>query len=474
ASTLETADHLISKAAFATEGKKTLLVPAIYCIPALLGIPILAFAAVVQHFLGLLLVVLCGLLVRAWFRHWRALIVPVTCVIALHPVLLWYEHVALAETYAVFAVVLLALVGWTLYRRPGRWTLAAFLVTLFFTATARPEGNLFGIFGLALVGSAFWGQWRPLAFALGVTFAWTVFLFAITQTSQSGTLLYASVVHLTPARLWFSPGVAEAVQPVVASSQVEWNSRDVPGLVSVRKDLQDAISRKLVGDGLTTKEARGQIDSVCKLAGIETVLRHPLLIPNFALRKFVIGHHEPPALGFNDYVVAGQTEALFEDGERQKGLRTSDLAWGRTFPNAAAARKYFEETTTPLPRDWLWRYLKGFTAASLAPLLPIPLPGSSVAGVAIRGLPWLYAGAVLGMLSLAIRTSPLMNFHLLFGLFLVGFFVIVMVTANVRARFRFVFEPFWILYATALVDSTWCVFDRCLQRGKRNPAAASA
>lgn len=473
ASTLETAHLLLNKAAFATEGKKTLLVPAIYCIPALLGIPILAFAAAVQHALGVLLVFVCGLLVRAWFRHWRSLVIPVTLIIALHPVLLWYEHVALAETYAVFAAATVALVAWLFWRAPSYWTLAMLFAALFLIATARPEGNLFALFGLALVGRVYWGKWRTLAAAFSATLAWTVFLFAITQTSQSGTLLYASVVHLTPSRLWFSPGIAEAVAPVVASSRHEWTSKEIPGLVSVRKNLQEAIKSDLIARGASEREARSQVDAFCKRAGLETVIRNAAIIPEFALRKFIIAHHEPPALGYNDYAVNGQTEVLFDEGERQKGLRTSELSWGTNFSNPAEARAYFDRTTKPIPGDWLWTFLERFQSAALLPILPIPLPGSDVAGVPVSGIPWLYACAFMGLITLGLRNPSPLNFHQLFGLFLIGFFIIIMVTANVRARFRFLFEPFWILYAAALIDSLWCLLDR-LRGHYLRPSTTSA
>ena len=36
-----------------------------------------------------------------------------------------------------------------------------------------------------------------------------------------------------------------------------------------------------------------------------------------------------------------------------------------------------------------------------------------------------------------------------------SFFFVIILTANVRPRFRFVFEPFWFLYLALLADSAW-------------------
>ncbi len=455
ASLIETAHTLLTKAAFATEGKKTLLVPAIYCIPALLGIPILAFAAALQHLLGVALVFLVGLLARAWLSNWRLFIFPLTCLIAIHPVLLWYEHVALAETYAVFTAVLFPLVGWLFSRLPRPATLAGFLGALALVATARPEGNLFAFFAISLVAWVYWGKWRQFALATGATCVWAALLFVITQTSQGGTLLYASVVHLTPDRLVLSPGISEAVRSVRADSQAEWAGRSIPGLVGIRKSLQDAVETELAAQGTDPREARSQVNSVCKVAAAETILRAPLAIPAFVLRKFVIGHHEPPVLGFNDYAIAGQASALVDDGESQKALRFTNLAWAEDFTSHREAETYFTETTTPVPGDWLWGYLLGFQRTILTPVLPFSLPGADTEGVDFKGLPWLYSLAVLGLIALAARPPRPVNFHVLFGLFLVGFFIVVILTANVRARFRLGFEPFWFIYAAAFLDSIW-------------------
>ncbi len=455
ASLLETGHHLLEKSAFATEGKKTPLVPALYCIPALISIPVLAFAAAVQHTLGLVSVIVVGLLVRAWFDHWKVFIVPITTLIALHPTLLWYEHVALAETYAVFTALLTPLVGWLYYNRPTLATLALFLLSLLLVATARPEGNLFALFGVALVAWVNWGKGKTFVVATSASCVWAILLFAITQTSQSGTLLFASVVHLTPDRLLFSPGIAEAVSPLREASRAEWTDPGVPGLVGIRKSLQQAVQSELVSRGLSERTARAQSDGVCKLAALETVLRNPLTIPPLVLKKFVVGHHEPPAPGFNEYARQGQLSALFEDGVPQKGLRYAKLAWGREFGSRAEAEAYFAATTSLVPGDWLGGYLRSFQRISLLPILPIKLPGADTPGVDLPGIPWLYALAICGAVALCLRPPHPVNFHVLFGGFLLGLFVVVMLTANVRARFRLTFEPFWFLYAAAFLDYVW-------------------
>ena len=92
---------LLERGHFVVNSKKTFLTPLLYSISALAHIPVLYFAAAVQHLVGVLLVVVTSLLAKAWFASWRLWIVPLTVLIAINPTLLWYEHAALPESLAV-------------------------------------------------------------------------------------------------------------------------------------------------------------------------------------------------------------------------------------------------------------------------------------------------------------------------------------------------------------------------------------
>ncbi len=445
ASIAGTASGLLSRGAFGIDGKKTFLAPLLYCVPALLHLPILPFIAAIQHLLGVASVFLGGLLVHAWFRFWRWLIVPATLLLALDPVLLWYEHVALAETYAIFGILLVALTATAFYRFANRYTLAALLLAVFFIAGTRPEGRLFALFAIALVIRVLWGNWRPFRIALAISLVWTATIFSLTRTHQSGLLLLTSLVHLAPEKLAASPGVAEKLADLSAQTRASWSGAEPPKLVPLRKE----ISRRL--QALTG--SRDRMDSACKRAGLEIALRHVAELPDLALRKFVIAHRELPCGDFDSYAIAGQLDALYGNGDDLKNLHLARLLWGRDFADESDARAYLEATYRPIPGDAFTRWLQTFAAAGVASIAPFALPGSSAGGVSIHGLPWLYTFALLGLLALAFRDPRPLNFHQLWGAFLLALWLLIMVTANIRARFRVIFEPLWILYALALLDS---------------------
>lgn len=443
---VETADTLVTRGAWVLDGKKTFLAPLVACIPALLHVPVLPFLAVVQHLLGVLDVFLVGLLVLGWFRFWRWLIVPATLLIALNPVLLWYEHTALAETWAVTGVLLVALAGTAFAKIPCRYTFALLLGATLFMAGARPEGRLFALFALALVVRGFWGNLRALRIAVPVMLVWTAIIFALTRTSQSGLLLLTSVIHLSPPHLTLSPGVAEALAPLAAQARAEWARPNAPKLVPLRK----AIEKRVVAfqTGVPSRQAEKRVNSICSRASLEIALRNLPALPALAVRKFQIAHRELPSGDFDIYPLAGQFDALYGNGDDDKNVRYARLFWGRPLSNEADARAFLQSEYRPLPGLSTW--LRAWIGAGASPLC----------------LPWLYTAAFLGLIALAARDRPL-GFHQLWGAFLLGLWLIIMVTANIRARFRVPFEPLWTLYALALLDSVLILGARWLPRRRR-------
>lgn len=448
---VRTAHTLLTQHALEIDGKKTFLAPLSYCIPALLHVPILPFAAVVQHLLGLLDVVACGLLAFAWFRFWRWLIVPATLAVALDPVLLWYEHTALTETWAVTGILLVALTGTAYWRAPSRHTLFLLLLATLFAAGARPEGCLLSLFTVALVARTLWGSWRKWSIAMAISSLWAFALFAIVRTSQSGLLLFTSVLHLTPAHLIFSPGVAEAIAPVAVEARANWDRRNPNQLTPLRKALEARLISMQISSGVTPRQARKRVNSIAGHAAAEIVACNLPALPMLALRKFLLAHREPASGDFDRYPFTGQLRALYRHADDLESQTDAPLLWGARLGSLEETRSFLRSVYHPLP--WLSGYLRAFSAMWIA---------------SICGLPWLYICALLGLLAMAIRERAL-GYHQLWGAFLVLLWLAIMVTANIRARFRILFEPFWFLYALALLDSACILAARVLPRrsGKR-------
>jgi hypothetical protein len=457
---LVTPERLIGSGVIVIHTKKVFLTPLLYSIAALAHIPLLYFVAVIQHAFGVLLVFVVGLLARVWFSSWQIWIIPLTVLVAINPVLLWYEHTALPESLAVFGVVAVALTGTIFYREPNRYTLALFMLALLFVAGARPEGRLFCLFGLVLVIRSYWRDWRRLRIALPISAAWIYLVFLLTRTGQSGLLLYASMIQWSPDHLVLSPGLAEHMQSIQLEASRQWQSDDAPKLVPLRKQTYAGISTYLKEQGASHRNSRGEVDAVAKRAGIEIALRNFIQLPSFAIRKFVVAHRELPARDFTNYPLIGQWNSLLG-----MGLKRGEILWGVSFESPEQALAFLRSNYDLTPSRVLTPFLETFVEAGLFPIAPIELPGSNITKVPIRGLPWLYACAVIGAICLILRERPILGFHLIWFLFLCLLFIVLMVTANIRARFRVTFEPFWYIYFFALLDSGIAFLERVLNVG---------
>ena len=430
---------------FVINSKKTFLTPLLYSLSAEARIPVAYFVAVFQHLFGVLLVV--GLLTQALFALWRLWIVPLTVLIAINPNLLWYEHTLLPESLTVFGAVAVALAGTVFFRRPNRFSLTILFLAVLFVASARPEGHFFALFALALVIRRFWGEWSRLKIYSAVSAAFMLLIFLATPTSQSGVLLYASLVQWSPAHLAVAPGLAETMQPFQARAMQQWKIYSFQ-YTRLRKDMYNSVVEHLKREGLSKAAAEQQVNGFFQRAGIEIAIRNFWRLPGLAVQKFFIAHRETLAMGFKDYAIRGQLRALYRVNGGREALGYSRLLWGVPMATMDDARPFLQANYDLSAGEKLTKFLNSFAKGELYPAVLIEIPGST-----LTGLPWLYVCGLIGGICLIVRDRPIIGLHLIWFLFLCTLFVIVMVTGNFRARYRIVFEPFWFIYLFGLLDS---------------------
>src|SRR5438067_8270727 len=216
----DTADFLVTAQRFmmhgdtVIHGKKTFLVPILYTLPFVLHIPALIVIPLAQHFLGLLGVLMIGALVRLWFVSWKWLIIPATLLIALNPVLLWFEHALMAESVYLFWIVAVALAGTLFTWRKSDGVFVFLLIALFFTAASRPEGKLFFAFGFLLLPLVGWSNRKRLLQRMAWLTGLALITFPICRNTQAGQLLYATVLPLAPDESKVEPGISEWIRPL--------------------------------------------------------------------------------------------------------------------------------------------------------------------------------------------------------------------------------------------------------------------
>ena len=453
---LTTRDRLIHEHKWELHEKKTFLVPMLFTAPFALPAPVLVSIPIGQHLAGLGMILILGALCRWWLRAWKIFIVPLTLLAALNPFFLWYEHTLMAETTFVLCTLLVAFAGTLYAANPTRGRFILLCVTLVLEAGARPEGKLLFGFGLFLLLLVHWRSlgldWRRMAIMAVVGLVTHL----VTKTSQAGLLLYTSVARLTPAALKSAPGFDAYIAPIRADLQRRWLERPQFPRVRDRKAIAEAVERYLKDDA-----ARGQlkrqsdVNKFCMKLARETCVRNLSALPSLALTKFRLVATESPAGRLdNEMLFDKQREAFVDSLDRT--LRLSLGLTGVKLQNAGEVHGWIDKHYGEV------RWFNSLTDRWLAAVNALRLPDTSYSHPVLPAIPIVYYGiplyfivAGLGLIAAMFRRGELHLFHVAWGLTMLGFFFVIMLTANVRPRFRFVFEPFWFVYIALLLDCAW-------------------
>lgn len=452
---LQTPYDLLQRHRLTLHNKKTFLVPLLYTVPFLLHVPALIVIPAGQHLLGTLLVLMTGALARLWFACWRALIVPLTALVAVQPSLLWFEHTLLAETVYVVCVVWAALAGTLFVRRPGWESLGFLLAALFFTAGARPEGRLFLAFGVLLVGLVYGRRWRVEMAKLAAVAGFCVVTLLATRTAQAGILLYASILHLAPDESRVAPDLMRCLRPMRDRLRRERAERVSNDVVRVEKRLSEQIvgcfapQHPELALGEPGKYNAKNLNKLCLRLALETARQHPLALPQIVGHRFLARIEDDSGGEFANHDVQTRQYRALKRGMKRNDVLGVGLA-GVPLDSEDAITSYvyghFDEHRVHWYNRWehVWMETLGWWH------LPDRVFSEEYK---LPGLPVFYVFALLGAVAALGLPGHFRVMHWAFLPVLAGVWFTVTLTGAIMPRYRFVLEPFWWLYFFFFVDA---------------------
>ena len=435
--------------------KKTFLTPFLYTLPLLFRLPALIVIPLGQHLLGTLLVLMIGALARLWFTLWRWWIVPLMVLTALQPSMLWFEHTLLAESHYVFCVVWAVLAGTIFARYPGRSSFAFFLVALFFTAGSRPEGRLFLAFGALLILFVYAYNWRVHLAQFAIFAVFCVATLFATRTHQGGILLYSSLLHLAPDESRVAPGIMDCLRPLREQLRTSRSQRIDNDVVRTEKRLSDLIlncyspTHPEVGlQGAVTHKA-SRLNNLCLKLAIEAARQHPFRLPGIVVNRFRSRLVEDSGGELSAHDLHERQFRALDRGSKQ----FSELAVGLTgvaLNSDEDITRFIDAHYDAKRVEWYDHLEKGW----LSTVNQFRLPDSTYsAEYRLPGLPWLYVLAVLGAMATLFLPGSARAVQWSFLPVLVGVWFTVTLTGALVPRYRFVLEPFWLLYFFAFTDA---------------------
>jgi|GEM_PF-951546 len=497
------------------ETSRTFLAKLLYAVPVFVNQPILPWVAFIQHLIGLAGVVAAGVLCRLWLTRWRWWIIPLTLIVAVHPTLLWYEHMSLPDGPFISFVLLSSAFGGLYYRRPSGKRLAALAISLILTASARQEGFLFLGFGVLLVVSRqrqeLWAGlqalrsgkgmrlvWRDLGMAgrhLAVILAIFLFAYSSSKTTQGGQMLLTSTIHMAPDRLWFTPDFSEIAVQLRDRFQSRWPA--YPGQHNKsRKIITGAVGDYLAAKAGDPSKANGILDRdnnrLCKRVGLEIALRNWWKLPGMAFNKFRATHLEPPSPDFGDAWAHTKHSQVFfgksDDKKLPKDFKYQKVYYGREFKTRDEALAAFKEMYRVDRLTWLLKFQRAFvntelgwkTPDLLVPFkndatddpslgvsdedsaeLKVPISGKKnfndvefrKKGQILPGVSMIYLFGFVGLLIALTRSREWFSYRQLWIFFLLFEAFAVFATGSLRSRYRLIYEPWWFLGLFCILDA---------------------
>jgi len=463
---LITADQLLRHHHFVLHGKKAFLAPVLFALPLLLKIPSLLVVPWTQHLFGLIFTLMIGELVRLWTKLWKVWIVPATILVTLNPAMLWYEHTLISEFQYLWCVAALLLAGTACALWPGKWRFALFLGALLLTAGSRPEGKLYVCFCLLLVLLIHWGAWKTRLLYGAVATAFCLLTWVSSHNTQAGVLLYATVLPLAPDVPKSAPGFATWIDPL-RKERLSWGPLVPNQLTTAEKKITSLV----LGYLKSVNDRRTTYGEFCQRLAVESALHRPLMLPVIALNKFLIGTIYPTSGDFGPWWM--QVKQIESCTYKEWMVRLMPRLAGpglSSQPDVAAALN--NEKLAGKDSE-LFDHMKlaviAFVQREYSPLGDANSFGSlqnawstMTTGARIGeqhygtrtvpGLPAFFILSAAGMLASICRPGPLRRLHIAWVLTLGFVFMVVMLTGVMNSRYRFVFEPFCLLYIFTLMD----------------------
>lgn len=436
----------------------------LYALPGLFHQPLLPWAAFIQHLAGLGMVIAAGCLCRLWLTCWRWWIVPLTLLVAIHPTLLWYEHMCLPDSLYVVLVLASAAIGGSYYRNPTRRTLLWLAVVLTITAATRQEGFLMLPFGLVLVGCRHRHELRAHLGRVAVMGAVLLVALATSKTTQGGQMLLTSTIHLAPDNLWFTPAFSPVARELRDLFQPDW-----PAYPARHNPSRKIIIARVKQFIVETKDAKAaESDSrnnkLCKRVAMEIALRNWWRLPGIAYHKFLATLLEPPAPSFgSDWAHDKHVSVFFgkSDEPPQKDAKHMRAYLGREFATREEAEAELPKMYRVMNPDLLSSFQQRFVAAEFGWKFPDRVIGSQV----VPGLPVVYLLGFAGLLIAALRSRTWLSYRQLWVLCVLLAAFAIFTTTSLRSRYRLVYEPWFFLglcclldAAVALVRSGWAAW----------------
>jgi hypothetical protein len=303
------------------------------------------------------------------------------------------------------------------------------------------------VFGLGVTALVTMGDWKIWIRRMAVMLVCAAAIWMSSRSTQAGLLLYGTVLPMAPDTSAVAPGVEPFIQPIraatVSTARTKYNS--------VERQANEALKQYLKSLGKPSGDRN--INALAQKLALEAVRRRPLTLPILAADKFLItcrpepdGTYMDTSGGYDSYWIYDKQRDALERRNFMKALMPG--LTGRALDDNAAIEAFLKQEYQPMSPDWFTPLQKAWSKLTLG----FQWGSHGADKRFIPGWPALCVVAAVGMLVSLIPRDRLWRFHLPWAGTLMGVWFAVMLTGIVLPRYRFVFEPFFLIYAMLAMD----------------------
>jgi hypothetical protein len=275
------------------------------------------------------------------------------------------------------------------------------------------------------------------------------------------------LARLTPTDLKTAPGFDPYIAELRADLQQRWEERPSFPRVRDRRLVSAAVKQYLTDRAQLRKRGKGSTETLCAQMALETCLRNFFYLPVHVYHKFRSTAHFGPSYRLdNFYLFDLQRQALVPLDHRtlglSKGLVGQQLATEPEWDQFLASHYGEVQWFNALYDQWL-------KIANALRFHDETYFSREYPGLVINygGVPFYFLFGGLGVIAAMLRRGKLQRMHIAWGVSLLAFFYVIILTANLKPRFRLVFEPFWFIYIALLAESFWLWLEMLVLRVTR-------
>jgi hypothetical protein len=269
--------------------KRRFLYPILLVFTPLLPGSVAVSVAVLQHILGLGIVVGIGWIVAQMTRYPNLWVPVATCLAAVWPRMLWFEHVMIAEVWLLSAFVLTVALAVPCGTLKDKDRLSWFLIAAAAIVACKPHGRPIWlglmIVAVAMAGNPLKWEWRSLA---AVGFA-VLIIFTSGSGRQGSWLLLNSAFPFVKTEGEPYAEYRAILRPFVEKARADLENYAERQKI-YKKSLSGSRNHPMLGDRwIELSKNRDLYQRVTRRLAVEAILAaHPLDYAQLVIRKIAL------------------------------------------------------------------------------------------------------------------------------------------------------------------------------------------